>query len=364
MKNFTTFKTWYANVKENEVATATPTAADISTDVDTIINSLETLANELTEELNLIQIDEAGAVDFITAWITSIKAVNNQKKVNKIKMNAADLSFAAEKAEGPKKKALQDKSTAVNSQAAELQKMVDDRFSGKGGIVDRKLAKTKIEGQLEIIKRTSGMEDDPSVQSDLKTKMRELANKYKEEEAAIAKLEDDNKAAIDAERERQNKEANDTNAAEAAQATKDAEAAQATKDAETAQATKDAEDAQATKDAEDAPETKDAEDAPETKDAEDAPETKDAEDAKNDKEGKLKRLEDMLVKAKESGDEEKIKKVQDLMDRVSAKESWQLEGTNLGMMLESEIIKLQLSFKLNESKYTDLSIKDRFSRLI
>jgi hypothetical protein len=53
-----------------------------------------------------------------------------------------------------------------------------------------------------------------------------------------------------------------------------------------------------------------------------------------------------------------------LIDRVSAKESWQLDGTTLGMMLESEILKLEMSFTLNESRYQNLSIKDRFSRLL
>jgi hypothetical protein len=85
---------------------------------------------------------------------------------------------------------------------------------------------------------------------------------------------------------------------------------------------------------------------------------------KNSKEGKLKRLEDMLAKAKESGDEEKIKKTQDLIDKVSAKESWQLGNTTLGMMLESEITKLEMSFTLNESRYQNLSVKERFSRLM
>lgn len=209
MKNFTTFKTWYATVRENEVVTTDLAQPAISMDVDTIISSLEILANELTEKLDSMQLDEAGAVDFVKAWITSIRASNAQKKVNKIKLNSVDLEFAAKNTEGDKKKALNDKSTEVKSQAAELQKMVNDRFSGKGEIVDRKLARAKMAGQLEIIKRTTGMEDDPDRKSDLKTKMKELADRYKEEEAAIAQLEEapKNKEAIEAEKERLKKEA-------------------------------------------------------------------------------------------------------------------------------------------------------------
>ena len=85
---------------------------------------------------------------------------------------------------------------------------------------------------------------------------------------------------------------------------------------------------------------------------------------KNNKEGKLKRLEDLLANAKESGDEDKIKKVQDLIDKISAKESWQIEGTKLGILLEMEISKLESNEILNESKYQINSIKDAFRKLM
>ena len=71
-----------------------------------------------------------------------------------------------------------------------------------------------------------------------------------------------------------------------------------------------------------------------------------------------------MAKAKEGGDEEKIKKVQDLIDKISAKESWQIENTELGRLLEAEITKLEASFILNESRYFNNSIKDAFSKLI
>jgi hypothetical protein len=399
MKNFTTFKTWYANIKENEVAVATP---DISTDVDTIINSLETLANELTEELDSMQIDEAGAVDFIKSWITSIKAVNAQKKVNKIKMNSADLEFAANKAEGDKKSALLDKSDLVKTQALDLQKMVDDRFSGKGAIVDRKMHKTKIEGQLQLIKRSSGMEDNPDKVSDLKSKMKELADKYKEETAAIAELEDKNADVIAQEKEKIRKEAEDRKSGEA-QSSKDAEA-QSSKDAEEAQAAKDAEEAQAAKDAEEAQAAKDAEEAQAAKDAEEAQAAKDAEaePAKDPKisslEDEIDNLEQELTNAENSPNKNKEgisvlqasivgkkKALQNLKDKVqdslinranasglnelateiSSKLDWQVsEGTALYLKYNEIIKKAEYVNTLNESRYDNLSIKDKFARLL
>jgi hypothetical protein len=84
------------------------------------------------------------------------------------------------------------------------------------------------------------------------------------------------------------------------------------------------------------------------------------EPVKNSKEDKLSRVDDLLKKAEDAGDVEKIKNIKDLRDRLAAKESWQLEGTELSRLFEMEIKKLELSFMLNES----MSVKDAFSRLI
>ena len=217
------FESWFNKTNKSiikEDAAVTPEVSDKTAaasgrkgmmhDVDTIMTSLDALSVELTEELEAIEddlvISEAGAsdaTDFIKSWITSMRATKAQKKVNKIKMNAADLEFASKNFEGDKKKKTAAKSTQVNQQAKDLQTMVNDKFKGKGAIVDAKLAKAKIEGQIEIIKRTSGMEDNPNKKSDMKTKLKELSNKYKEETAAINGLEDSNDEAIKAEKKRQ-----------------------------------------------------------------------------------------------------------------------------------------------------------------
>ena len=227
MSNENQFDLWCSFIKENldlepvvdmdvdlasSAAIKTDSRSNMSIEVDNIMSSLELLASKLTEELDMVEIDEnvaAEAGDFLAAWITSMRAVSAQKKVNKIKLNVIDLEFAAANAKGDQKEALKDKKDAVKNQANELQKMIDDRFKGKGTIVDRKLAATKIEGQLEIIKRTSGMEDNPAVKADLKTRMQKLSLRYKEEQEAINTLETDNKDAIEAAKEklRQEKEA-------------------------------------------------------------------------------------------------------------------------------------------------------------
>lgn len=364
MKNFTTFQTWYTAVKENEVATA-PTAptADISVDVDTIISSLETLANELTEELNTMPIEEGEATDFIAAWITSMRASSAQKKVNKIRMNSADLEFAAKKAEGDKKTNLEDKSDAVKSQAAELQKMVDDRFRGKGAIVDRKLAKAKIEGQLELIKRTSGMEDDPDRKSDLKTKMKELADRYREEEAAISKLEDDNKEEIEAEKERLRKEAEDKK--------------QPIKSEDTPVKEEPVDQPEPVK------EEPTNEDPKVIKAKEEIKKYQNAIDELNAKDKKTKDDEDKIsmLKSAIAAQQKTLDKVQnpqeslflaafennlnELATEILSKHDWQFENNSMLFQKYDEIIKKTKSLSiLNENRFNDLSIKDKFSRLI
>lgn len=347
MKNFTTFNEWITSIKENEVTTppvSTP-IQNISNDIDVIINSLETLANELSEDLNSMQLDEAGTTDFIAAWITSMRASNAQKKVNKIKINSADLEFAAKKAEGDKKQALEDKIDLVKDQASELQKMVDDRFKGKGTIVDRKLAKAKIEGQLELIKRTSGMEDDPSKKTDLKTKMMELSNRYKEEQEAISKLEDENKEVIEAEKERLRKEAEKKKG-----------------------------DAETTSDTEETIEVKKIKDK--IKEYQDAVDILDAKDKKSKDD--LNKI-DMLKNAI-SSEQRRLEKVEspkeslfidaiehnlyELASDIWNKHDWQFENNSTLFLKYSNIIKLEeCNIKLNEG-YSNLSIKERFSKLV
>lgn len=352
MKNFTTFKTWYSFVKENEVATAV--SSDISMDVDTIINSLETLANELTEELNSMPIEEGETTDFIAAWITSMRASSAQKKVNKIRMNSADLEFAAKKAEGDKRTSLEDKSDAVKAQASELQKMVDDRFRGKGAIVDRKLAKAKIEGQLELIKRTSGMEDDPDRKSDLKTKMKELADRYREEEAAISKLEDDNKEEIEAEKERLRQEAENKKKPTKEEPVQEEPAEEEPVD----------------------------EDPKISKAKEEIKKYQDAIDALNAKDKKTKEDEDKIsmLRSAIAAQQKSIDKVQnpqeslflaafennliEVASEILSKQDWQFENNSILYQKYNEIIKKsEYVSKLNEGYLND-SIKEKFFKLL
>ena len=380
MKTTKTFESWYSMIMENELATTATTtvseAPSMSNDVETIMTSLETLAKELTEELsgeefNELNEDSVGAPGKVMQWIWWMpKARKAQAKINKIKLNIVDMESAAADAPDAQQRArINAKAKLAKDQVPELQKMLHDKFSDKGTLVQKAISSEKLVGQIAAIKRATGLEDDPTVKATYKDKMIELQAKYKEDEAAIRELEpsDEDKKA---EKEKRDREAEDNRKR---QETLDADAKKSREDLAKAdgKSEKSAEeieqDKQAALDAEAKAKGSSTDPADDTKKADPADDTKKADptdDTKNTKEGKLKRLGELLAKAKESGDEEKVKKVQALIDKIAAKESWQLEGTTLGMMLESEITKLEMSFILNEAKYENLSVKERFSRLM
>ena len=359
------FEKWFNKVNEElavsptintEVADVTVTDVDADRsnmigDIDTIMTSLETLADELTEELELEEdLNEAGGVvdktkDFIKSWITGMKATKAQGKVNKIKMNVADLRFAADTAKDSNSGNLDKKATAAKDQAKDLQTLVDKKFAASGSYVTNKLQAAKIAGQIEIIKRTTGMEDDPKKKAALKDKMVELAVKYKEEVAATKELEDENKEVIAANKKKKKTKEDTTG--------DDKQGASGDKDNRT--------DAEKQADAAKEEETRKAT----LKNADGADDaTKADREKKNSKDGLMDRYKVLLKKAQDNDDETKAKDIQSKIDAISKRESWQLDGTELGRIFEMELIRYENSFALNESRHNVDSIKDKFNTLL
>jgi hypothetical protein len=268
------------------------------------------------------------------------------------------------------------------------------------------MASTKIEGQLELIKRQAGMEDDPKKATDLKGKMKELANKYKEEQEAISVLKDDNKdelaaakAEIEAEAAKKSgkekpettekpaddkpaddkptddkpvddkpaddKEATDKEATDKEATDKEATDKEATdKEATDKEATdKEATDKEATdKDATDKDATDKAAADKEAADkaaADKAAADKEAADKAAEEEKKNKELKDSLItRANAAG-------LNELATEIKSKFDWQLsEGSTLSANYIASITKAESDKILNESKYLNLSIKERFARLL
>jgi len=168
---------------------ATLESSPITQTTDEIISTLGSLYDSLTEDLNEIEvIEEAGdGPSKIMQWMWwGPKAKKAQKKVNKVKLNLVALEFARDEETHPgAKKKLENKVKTGKEQKKSLQSMVDDKFKDKGSITTRYLASEKIKGQLDAIKATTGMSNDPNRNKDLKSKMKELSAKYKEEQEAI-----------------------------------------------------------------------------------------------------------------------------------------------------------------------------------
>jgi hypothetical protein len=93
--------------------------------------------------------------------------------------------------------------------------------------------------------------------------------------------------------------------------------------------------------------------------------TTSTEDPKDTKLKNLKKLDQLLKQADEAGNETAIEKIKAKKKEVEAKESWQLSGTTLGALIESEITKIEMEMTLlNESKYSEISISDKFRMLM
>jgi hypothetical protein len=355
------FNNWYSSILET-VKTAEPTATvktepasksrvessasvssisreEIISDVDTIMTNLSQLAAQVSEDLQIIEemILEAGEMDAVKDFLFAPKYRGMQKKVNKMKMNSLDmqitvdnLSGAKDSPEAAKKEAIKSKKTTIDQQIKDLQTAIDDKAKDRGSYVQSVLKSEKIKGQMELVKRASGQEDDPDKKKDLISSMSELQKRYEEEQAAAASLKD--KAKEEPAKEEPAKEEPKKEEPAKEEPAKEEPAKEEPKKEEP------------------------------TDRADDA--TKADREKKNSKDGMLDRYKELLKKAEDSGDEEKINKIKDKIATISAKESWQLEGTELGRIFEAELKLLESQYALNESRYTNISIADKFRQLL
>ena len=420
------FESWYSNILE-AVNTKEPVAVTIDTetkgakgpevetdstspsfsreeiisDIDTIMTHLSQLGTQVREELendDVFDVNEAGeetAMAKVKDFLFAPKYRSMQKKVNKMKMNALDIQITADNLSGAsgtpeaaKKETLQTKKKTIDSQIANLQTAIDDKAKDRGSYVQKVLKSEKIKGQMELVKRASGQEDDPAKKKDLATSMKELQKRFEEEQKAVADLKDkaeptpeekakaeqDKKDAADAtQKEADKKEKEDADAKIEELTIKKGElkskkiapedkAGEAQNNLSMAQIdlaiAKLKKDDKAITDAQTrVGEFKQA--LTDVKSEEPAETTKDG--AKDKLIAAATRT---LDNAKKSGDEEAIKKAEKNLKAVSDKLDWQLQGTELGRMLEAEINLLNNQIKLNESRYTNISVADKFRHLL
>tara|TARA_R110000803_G_scaffold8697_3_gene27983 strand:+ start:25921 stop:27378 length:1458 start_codon:yes stop_codon:yes gene_type:complete len=445
-----------------EVAVSDDTKTDMMSDVDHIITSLETLAGQVQEEIELFKLEllneESEAInEGPIQWIRGKMLQGKQKKVTTMKLKSSDMSSAAANLQGSENRDKQsyiiDKKKQLDDSIRAIQSMIDDKAKDIGSPAPKIVNREKLKGQMEVIKSQIGNVDPKKAQS-MKIRLGDLQGKYKEEGEAIQQLKDkadreavdvkgdDNTNALRDEIKKLQDEKKTIDKSTTKGKLEDAmmdiqiyglKMKKAVEDGDPKTDPSEFDDkiaklktkvAELQAELEKKPETDDAAiaaaDAEVTKAKADYDAVKDGEDEnvklqaevkfkqaqqkkaklegddelykglgtdieaimkkieatgtpkvgepkvldKNTKEGKLKRLEDAKKKAVEAGETEKIAKIQNLIDRISAKESWQMNGTELGRLLEMEITKIESEYILNESKYAINSIKDAFAKLI
>ena len=315
-------------VADQPAVDSTSTRSDILDDCDRIMTSLETLAGELTEDLNediiveneLAYLGAAGAAVVAGLGIAAKKlfdvtvaapmARKKQSKVNSMSVKIAGIESSLASADEPQKKKIEQKLEKAKEQRDELQTVINDRYSDAPKVVQRALASEKSKGKLEALNVIMGTAD-PEKKKEIATQMASLKTSIAEDDQEFAK---EKKEATD------NATDDDKKAAETAQKKSDKKS--------------------------------------EEKSEENKEKTTEA-PVKNSKEDKLERVDALIKKAKETGNDSLLKKAEALKDKIAAKEAWQVANTELGRLFEMEISALEASL-ITEG----LSVKDRFSKLL
>jgi hypothetical protein len=313
LKSFDMFQMNEDGSVETEVAEAPSDAVansssreDMLADVDSIINSLETLAGQVVESLNeeIEQIDEIATKNLADAFnymVVAPKARKAQKKVNQMRMQIQDMEYALDRAETDNaKERLEYKIEKSKEQVEHLQDSVIDRYDNHSDIAMRARKNEKIKGDIELSKRAIGMDPSQAETKKLKKRMARLSNTLDKEEAALRKFE--------------------PNATEKEEMTKRIEADRAKRK-------------QNSDDADKMPN----------------------ESLKIQESMDIKK--DLMTRAAALNNEE-------LVNRISTKEGWQLNGTKLQRDIETEIRRAEANKTLNDNRYDVTSIKDAFSKLI
>lgn len=228
-----------SNEDSSSVATSTieaPTEtsqsrAEIISDVDSIMNTLSKLSVQIKECLEFLNIFEEADIDeeldsldeeydrilekgygdsgigdtlksagsSLANWIYyAPKYRNMQKKINKMLLNLTDIKLAIDalgkgKENEAKVQNLTNKKQHLETNITSLQKDVDDKAKERGEYIQRVLQTEKIKGKMEMIKRISGQEDNPSKKKELADSFKELNDRLASEQQAIKHLQDKEK---------------------------------------------------------------------------------------------------------------------------------------------------------------------------
>jgi chromosome segregation ATPase len=401
------FNNWYNLIKEQisepTVATNEPTVAIteptiattepksnrdvIINDVDSIMTSLETLSNELKEQLineeGLATVAAAGAAGaalvglgmgakkLYDASVTAPKARKAQAKVNVMNLKVAGVENMISSADKEQKDKLKAKLDAAKEAAKELQSSVDDRYANSSGIVKKALSSEKAKGKMEVLKASLG-DSSPEQQKQIKDQLVKLKNKIAKDDAAFQKEVKGAKEETPAKELNKVKELTTKDGKKASTPEQDKVAKM---EGEINQYTKNIDETntnikkyetkirQLQVEMEKATDKQKFEQGIEVlqkKIKADKEDVKEMQTTRNNLKKQLAKIapkESLVIRANDLG-------LHELATEILEKESWQLSNTKLYSMYNEQLTKLESVGILNESKYVTTSIKDRFSRLL
>lgn len=374
----------------SDIGVETTNRTEMMSDIDTIMNSLDTLASELTEsaeevnEDSLTMLAAGGAAAVVGAgvlvkklidWsVKAPKAAKAQHKVNTMSIKIAGIESKMSSVPSEKKEALKAKIDLAKSQRDDLQSSIDDRYKDSPSVVQKAVATAKKEGKLEVLNMTLGDASDER-KKEIKDQLKKLTTSIKQDKADMKEMEpsEDEKA----QGKREADEAAAKLKADQEKAQKDAKEDQAAKDSERRETEEKDRTEKNSKDGKlervqsmiDDEESRIKKENQQLVDKIEEYE-KGIEDlqAKKDKSSKDKQnigvLQSALANAKKSLQDKmsstKLDKLKELKDKISVKENWQIDNTELGRLLEMEISLLENEHLISES----ISIKDKFYKLL
>lgn len=344
--------------------------SEIANDCDAILKDLEALASNLdseglvanesnainegdlvgslmSAELYMLPVILAGGAAAAGAFAAGgiygfIKDITNKKKIRKeyskvhdTKMNTAEIEVGLTKLKGGDEKQ-QKKAEALKAKGEKLTKLADeldsklsekwekykDFLASLRSQTQIDVAELMLKGDLSDSQRARFEEQLKNAEEDLNSKLEDQNNANKEAEASLGP-EDEQIKKLEEEKEKL-KEKLDA-------ATTDEEKEQYQS------AIKMADDRIAKLKGEKVEPT-------ETEGDDTSKDSEEVDKTDNSKDGMLKRIDALIKKAEESGDEAKIEKAKALKAKIEAKESIYLKYTKDGALLESELIELETEY--------------------
>lgn len=171
------------NADPNEIVEKLERGAELMEELD----SAEGLDSDLSEGLKDVA-KSVGKEVWGYLWHMN-RAAYKQQKLEKQKLNMQTIRLAADEAPNKEERdKINAKATRMKEEISTLQQELDDRYKDKGMAVQWAMRMIKHQGMYNRLQNETGMSSSIVNHDDLKDRMKRLADKMKEEKAALDQL--------------------------------------------------------------------------------------------------------------------------------------------------------------------------------